>query len=381
MYRLLTSFFKDFFNLPDNVPAKHYRFFIAANVGYLGGIIGHVAMFYPYYWIGENLLTVNDVIGFIVFCCCFYTNRKGYLKTSFYVVSITLLLEVSICVIVLGWDSGFHYYILISPVYYFFVPWWNSGKKIFLAGMILILYAALYYRCGIAEPFRSLDPGLSTTLNIINMFVALPIILFAAHYYNIGAVRAEASLERSNSQLEAANLKLANLASQDGLTQIANRRYFNEYLNKEWHRLAREKDSLGLILCDIDYFKRYNDSYGHIAGDACLKQVAQSIKRCAKRPADLAARYGGEEFAIILPHTDLDGALSVAKALLAAITKLKIPHDQSTVSSFVTLSVGVSCTTPDQDKFQPELIETADKALYQAKKAGRNQIKSLLLES
>jgi diguanylate cyclase (GGDEF)-like protein len=188
--------------------------------------------------------------------------------------------------------------------------------------------------------------------------------------------QAEASLEKSNLHLETANKELEKLVGLDGLTKIGNRRYFDEYLDRECQRLTRENGSLALILSDIDYFKNYNDTYGHLAGDDCLKQVAQGISNSLKRPADIVARYGGEEFVIVLPNTDLNGAIGVAETIKSEIANLKILHEQSAVSQYVSLSFGVSCTRPDQKRSPEALINTADQSLYQAKASGRNQIKS-----
>ncbi len=173
-------------------------------------------------------------------------------------------------------------------------------------------------------------------------------------------------------QLGEANLELSRLAAIDGLTQLANRRRFDEYFNKEWRRLAREQAPLSLILCDIDCFKLYNDTYGHPAGDICLQQVAGAIRGAVRRPADLVARYGGEEFAVILPNTTTAGALRVAQTIRDRLRQLKIPHVGSLVSQYVTLSMGFASLIPTPDTFPTELISAADEALYHAKAAGRD---------
>lgn len=175
-------------------------------------------------------------------------------------------------------------------------------------------------------------------------------------------------------QLQTANQKLQQLAILDGLTGIANRRYFDLVLNNEWQRLAREKQPLSLILCDLDYFKSYNDTYGHQQGDRCLQDIARILHDCIQRPADLAARYGGEEFAIILPNTDLSGALYIAQKIVQQLAQAQIPHQKSLVSSYVTFSIGIATKTPDGHQAATTLIALADSFLYQAKKAGRNQI-------
>jgi diguanylate cyclase (GGDEF)-like protein len=178
---------------------------------------------------------------------------------------------------------------------------------------------------------------------------------------------AEASLERSNEELML-------LATLDSLTQVANRRRFDEYIYQEWRRLIRYKEPISLILCDVDFFKDFNDRYGHQSGDNCLQQIAQAIRRVIKRPADLVARYGGEEFAVILPNTNIQGAVYVAEMIQLEIQLLKIPHAFSQISSYITLSLGVATMIPSLDMNPGGLIAVADLALYEAKHQGRDRI-------
>jgi len=168
-------------------------------------------------------------------------------------------------------------------------------------------------------------------------------------------------------------LSLTREATIDGLTQIANRRAFDQRLEKEWQRLARENLPMSLLLCDVDFFKRYNDRYGHPAGDDCLRAVAKAIESCIRRPADLAARYGGEEFAVILPNTEQNGAIFVANKISKAIAALEIVHDVSYVKDRVSLSIGISTTQPKRKSESRKLIEFADRALYLAKSEGRDR--------
>ena len=174
--------------------------------------------------------------------------------------------------------------------------------------------------------------------------------------------------------LKKANLRLTYQANIDSLTQIANRRRFDEYITQEWSRCAREQEHLSLILCDVDYFKAYNDTYGHQAGDNCLYEVAQGIERAVKRPADIAFRYGGEEFAVVLPHTEEKGAIKVAEEIHEQIQDLQILHHSSQVDKIVSLSLGVSSIIPDRRSSPHTLISAADRALYDAKLQGRNRI-------
>jgi len=160
----------------------------------------------------------------------------------------------------------------------------------------------------------------------------------------------------------------------DGLTQVANRRRFDEYWTQQWQQMTRTKQPLSLILCDIDFFKRYNDTYGHLEGDRCLQQVAKALCRAVTHPGDLVARYGGEEFAVILPDTPAEGGFEVAKRMQAAIQALQISHQHSQAGQYVSLSIGVSSAIPESCMDAAILIKTADQALYQAKQQERNQV-------
>jgi diguanylate cyclase (GGDEF)-like protein len=178
--------------------------------------------------------------------------------------------------------------------------------------------------------------------------------------------RAEAALQKANQELQL-------LATLDSLTQVANRRRFDECLDLAWRISVREQVPLSLLLCDVDFFKLYNDAKGHQAGDECLYQVAQAMKSVIKRPADLVARYGGEEFAVVLPNTHGEGAFKVAEQIRLSVKMLAIAHPQSPTSEYVTLSLGVSCTIPCHHCSSEGLIATADRALYQAKESGRDR--------
>jgi diguanylate cyclase (GGDEF)-like protein/PAS domain S-box-containing protein len=182
--------------------------------------------------------------------------------------------------------------------------------------------------------------------------------------------------KRLEQQLREAQERWQQLSNIDGLTGIANRRCFDETLEFEWRRSARNFTPLSLILLDIDYFKEYNDAYGHLSGDDCLKLVAQTIKATLARPTDLACRYGGEEFAIILPATNQEGAAKAAESIRAAIENLEIPHIRSQISDHLTISVGMTTRIPTNNSNTQDIIIESDKALYLAKQEGRNRIKA-----
>lgn len=175
-------------------------------------------------------------------------------------------------------------------------------------------------------------------------------------------------------RLDEANRELTRLSSVDGLTGISNRRQFDECLAREWARAQRTGTPLSLLMCDVDFFKQYNDLYGHQAGDECLRSVADVLQSKVKRPTDLAARYGGEEFVVVLPDTDIDGACRVADAVREGIAALGRPHRGARIG-ILSVSVGVASAVPKRDGMSGErLLAAADAALYVAKQNGRNRV-------
>ncbi|ALG67013.1 diguanylate cyclase domain-containing protein [Beggiatoa leptomitoformis] len=193
------------------------------------------------------------------------------------------------------------------------------------------------------------------------------------HYLQTELQDKNKELQEKEAALQKANKELADLVSQDGLTQIANRRRFDEYLQLQWAQMLRVNYPLTLMMCDVDFFKNYNDEYGHQAGDECLKQIATALTQCVKRSVDLVARYGGEEFALILPNTNQEGAMRIAEMIHQAIAQRQITHKKSKIANFITLSIGISSVIPTTENNPHLLISVADKALYRAKEQGRNQ--------
>jgi len=187
-------------------------------------------------------------------------------------------------------------------------------------------------------------------------------------------IQNEATLLHEKKVAEETSDKLRTLSTQDGLTGINNRRRFDEALYDEWYRATRLSTPLSLIICDIDKFKEYNDTYGHLEGDKCLTRIAHLIEDSARRAGDMAARFGGEEFVIILPDTESSNAQDIAEQLRSAILDLEIPHETSSVANIITVSFGVFTTLPEKDIPPETMIEFADKALYQAKGQGRNMV-------
>jgi diguanylate cyclase (GGDEF)-like protein/PAS domain S-box-containing protein len=189
-------------------------------------------------------------------------------------------------------------------------------------------------------------------------------------------VRAELErkvVERTR-ELTALNEEMCLISAQDGLTGIANRRCFDEFLEREWQRAKRQQTSIAFIMLDVDFFKLYNDTYGHVAGDECLRRIAGTLQGIVKRATDLVARYGGEEFAVILPDTDQAGAVKVGERILMQVKALAIRHERSSASEFVTVSLGIAAAIPTVDLTPDKMVIAADQALYQVKQSGRNQL-------
>lgn len=189
-------------------------------------------------------------------------------------------------------------------------------------------------------------------------------------------VRMQRALIGLTERLNGVNQELQRLSTTDGLTGIANRRLFDESLDREWRRCRRIKKPLSIILFDVDFFKKYNDKYGHQTGDECLRLVAKEVSRTASRPGDMAARYGGEEFVLILAETDQEGACWVADRIRQNLSALKIPHDDSDYKH-VTISCGVVSVVPGEELSAEKLVKSADIALYIAKEQGRNRVECL----
>ena len=182
------------------------------------------------------------------------------------------------------------------------------------------------------------------------------------------------ALRASQMKLEELNMQLRKLANLDGLTGLANRRHFDERFADEWLRAMRNRRPLTLIMFDVDWFKQYNDKFGHLEGDECLKRIADVTQMVINRPSDTVARYGGEEFIILLPETDSSGAKLVAEKIRAAIENLRLPNPDSTVVPYITISLGVTTVVPEVHADPNSYIKLVDEALYRAKSAGRNRI-------
>jgi diguanylate cyclase (GGDEF)-like protein len=195
------------------------------------------------------------------------------------------------------------------------------------------------------------------------------------HAPDTGAIDGVVAISRDMTEQKDLQDKLAALATSDGLTGLANRRHFDERLSEEWARAKRDDTPLSLLLIDVDHFKKFNDQYGHQAGDGCLRSVARVLAAQAQRPADLAARYGGEEFALLLPNTDAGGCAEVGERIRGALHELGMLHALNLPSKLVTVSLGGATNLPSQGVTDcSALVAAADRALYAAKENGRDRL-------
>jgi diguanylate cyclase (GGDEF)-like protein len=229
---------------------------------------------------------------------------------------------------------------------------------------------------GFTEARRS---GLPWIVASVGTFLSLFILLYMGLLLRQNVVvrqlvdKRTRELREANKSLSDMNEKLAEMSRTDGLTKIANRRFFNETLESEWRKGIRSGKPLGVILMDVDHFKRYNDHYGHLMGDDCLIKVAEALKNTFTRAGDLVARYGGEEFVVILPNTGAD-ITQVAERARAAIEAAAIPHEKSDVTACVTVSIGACSVVPSEAVRPGQLVDCADQGLYLAKENGRNRV-------
>ncbi|MGE4552468.1 MAG: GGDEF domain-containing protein [Desulfovibrionaceae bacterium] len=240
-----------------------------------------------------------------------------------------------------------------------------------LVTSILFALAASLFRVGVTV----LSPRTPTFLAHAGTLQFAAVLLTILAVIGIAGSFLILNTHRMERDLNEARRKIETLANTDGLTGLFNRRYFDAKLKQELERLQRSAQPLSLIMADIDCFKLYNDTYGHQAGDDCLKQVAVAFQESGGRVSDIAARYGGEELVMLLPNTDGNGVHKVALAIQAAVQALAIPHATSTAAAVVTLSVGIATVRPDRSLAPDMLVRFADQALYQSKAHGKNQIR------
>lgn len=286
------------------------------------------------------------------------------LTKNFFVKHI-LLFSFTLTMLVVFIVSFFQVYnpnviLLTVIVYLTFLGGLSCG---ILSGFIVIVYSIYFFST--PHHFGFFSPENLKKIIVIVIFV--PIMVFI-----VGTLKKNYILKTK--ELELVNEELKRISRTDPLTGIANRRYFDEVFLNEFNLATCEKSKLSLLMIDVDFFKKYNDNYGHISGDNCLKLITQAISKEIYRPRDLVARYGGEEFVVLLPNTDEKGAIFIANKIIDSVFSYKIAHCSSEICGYVTVSIGATTMNNFGEGNELDFIENADKALYLAKKNGRNQV-------
>jgi len=312
----------------------------------------------------------GDVLGIAIVTPMILAVHFNELKKLFSrekcVETLALLLGLLLFSIGIFYQSTYPVAFLLFPLLLFVtVRLQSSGAAI---GIFLIAIPAIYFTSRGRGPFSLLQGGfLLHKITLVQCFLGMLLITV----YAVSAMLAQR--DRLEQQLQDAYREASGRAATDHVTGLANRRTFEHELSREWYRAIREQGSLSLLMIDIDYFKNYNDFYGHVAGDLCLYKVASLLSSGMVRSSDLLARYGGEEFAVILPGSRAEGAAIIAQRLRDIVLQARIPHAASQVG-IVTLSIGVASLLPAQDLNAKDLVEAADQALYRAKLNGRDQV-------
>ena len=295
-------------------------------------------------------------------------NRAGRFDLACAMVLVTVYVHLFVVTLLISTGAGVHlFYLSIgASLGVLFV---TTRRPISIGFMALA--AVLFVVCEFAFPAgQTLLEVPGTARSVMYAGSAAGAVFLAGGFsflFRLEIDRAERALTRSNEELE-------RLSGLDPLTGLANRRTLDTYLTREWGRLRRHRQPVAVLLCDVDAFKAFNDCYGHQAGDACLRQVAGILASTVRRTSDLAARYGGEEFVLVLPATDLDGAMRVGEQVRALVAALGIAHDRSEVAPVVTISIGVACAGGDELAEPGVVLTWADEALYVAKRSGRNRV-------
>lgn len=360
----------------EYVELYHWQMMVGALLGLLGFLVSGVvdSLLLP----AEALARVWGIrygvsVPFIL--ALWLVIRSGRWRPQRQILLFLLSLVSCLSMLIMAWqlplaiNRPYVFAVVLVEIFAFCLLRLQFRLAVYCAALVALTHVGGWFRWG---------DGAWATLVLEAYFVeggALAC-LGACFFMEQGARRSflqRSALRRKEQELLTANAALSRLAAADGLTGLANRRRFDQRLHEEWQRAQRDRYPLSVLMVDVDFFKHYNDHYGHQQGDECLRRLAGVLARQARRPADLVARYGGEEFVLLLPETAAGGALEVAEQLRQEVVALALPHAASTVAAIVTVSVGVASLVPGPELASDRLVAAADQALYAAKHAGRNR--------
>ncbi len=356
---LLTGnrFVQVFLELKRNSPPFHYALHGISALALTAATSGALGQ----WWLASNLLALAALFASLIYLPAgIVALRRGYLPARFYLIACSAL--------VLGVIAYVMTFFGLLPRVFVTL----YGAQIGSALEMLLLAFALGDRINLLRR-EKLDIETRSREQLEQQVQARTAELGAE---TRRVELAHEAAEAANRQLREANRQLEEISQLDSLTGIANRRRFEEVLDAEWRRMQRLEEPLSVILLDVDHFKDFNDVHGHLAGDACLREIATALAGCTQRSSDLLARFGGEEFAAVLPRTDLASALLLAESMRAAIERLALPAGPPQNANVMTISAGAACITPATATDATDLVKRADVALYEAKRKGRNRVES-----
>lgn len=329
-------------------------FLVINYIAYLG--LGAHSLFIPlFYWLGFPVLATLNIFSVLAWAAAFLLNRQGKYREVIILLAVEVILHAYVAVYFLGWDSGFHYYLLPVVPFIFFNHKQTTQVILTEALLLFIAYISLYFYTHQTGFQVDIDAGVLDALQYMNIAVNFMALGILGYFYRIASIRTEKDMER--------------LATMDGLTRLFNRRKMREMLERERVRFERDKKPFIIAITDIDHFKKVNDNYGHDCGDYVLKEVSQLMKSCLRKQ-DVIARWGGEEFLIMLPETELEGAVNVFEKIRQVIAATRYRFADHEFS--VTMTFGVAVF--DGSQHIDGCIKQADQALYKGKHAGRNQV-------
>jgi len=339
-----------------------YRVSVVLKYTALIAIAGHMFLIPLFTWLGVSSLALFDIVGLAVWVFVLFLNRAGRHDVGFFLGFIEVVTHAFLGVAVLGWRSGFHYYILPTVLFILVFPMWRNLSRLIAPILLCALYIALNLYSRTATPTVMVDPRALNLLNALNIIVLFIALSSFAHKYRVAVRIAERELKEANRELDL-------LAGTDPLTGLLNRRHMLERIEIEMSRLERGGKPFVLVMGDVDDFKSFNDQYGHECGDSALVYVS-NLMRDSLRKLDRLARWGGDEFLILLPETGLREGGMVAERVREVIESISLSHGGRQMS--VKMSFGVSvCARPGSIK---DYINEADQALYAAKRRGRNSV-------
>jgi diguanylate cyclase (GGDEF)-like protein len=329
----------------------------------LVGFTGHFLFIFLFFWLGVRQMAWLNIGSCAIFLLCFWLNRHGTPHLALLLGVFEVAVHALLAVIYVGWESGFHYYIISLTPLIFYSQSWRLSTKVLLTSFLGGLYIALYFYVIQPIPLVACDPSRLRAISVVNIITLFIVFSALAYYYRLAATNAEIALTQ-------ANLKLKQQAHNDALTQLSNRHDLTEHIEALVTAYRANPDPFCVILTDIDNFKKYNDTYGHNAGDVILVMVAEVLRSCM-RERDVVGRWGGEEFLILLPGTRTNGAQFVAERMRQKIAAMPIPTGE--IDSSMTMTFGIA--EFDNETDSAACINRADQAMYQGKISGKNCVK------